>query len=225
MSFTMKQLKNNRIKIEKAEPDQAEYAYTGGKINTRTLKSMISNGYTKNPKAQNNIDGYILDPELSGTRSQVYYNPETDHLVVNTRGTKGVQDWITDARLMMNDKSSNRFKHSKKVIDDAIRKYPTDNTTLTGHSLGSKLTQEANKQHNAEEILVNPAVTPYDMFDKQKQNSTVVRSSLDPISALHSLSPFKTKERTITIKPESYNLMKEHKSSVLDRLPEEEIGV
>jgi hypothetical protein len=227
MTFVMKQLKNGSIKIEKAEPNEVkcEYAYTGGKIKVNTLHKMIKNGYQKNPKNTDNIDGYNLDKELSGKRVQTYYNPENDHLVINHRGTSGLQDVITDMRLMMNDKSSRRFQHSKKNTDEALKKYDTQNVTHLGHSLGAKLANESNRERH-EEIAINPAVIPDDLLQKQKSNEVVIRSSLDPISALHSLRPFKSNSRTINIKPESLNLLKEHNSDILTRLdPKAEVGV
>ncbi len=224
MSFVMKQSKNNCCKVEKAKRD-VECDYVGGKINNNTLQKMIKNGYATNPTANDNIDGYMLDKSLSGTRAQVYYNPNTDHLVVNHRGTKGIQDIMTDIKLIFGNKSGKRFEHGKKITDEALRKYKTDNVTVSGHSLGSEIAREATKNSNKHDvILVNPAVTPSDMFHKQKDNETIIRSSIDPISALHNLNPYRNESKTIDIAPESYNLLTEHKSNVLNRLGDTDVG-
>src|SRR5688572_20204870 len=111
MSFTIKELKGGRIKVEKSkeveeQPVECHYAVTGGKIKISTLKSMIINGYIKKPQGMDNINSYVLDKSLSGTRAQVYHHPETNHLVVNHRGTQGIHDVITDMRLMLGDKSN-----------------------------------------------------------------------------------------------------------------------
>lgn len=82
MSFVLKQLNKNRLKVEKSLP-QVECSFVGGKINNRTLHKMIQNGYEDNPKGKDTIDGYQLDKSLSGTRAQVYYNPDTKHLNVD----------------------------------------------------------------------------------------------------------------------------------------------
>jgi len=74
-------------------------------------------------------------------------------------------------------------------------------------------------------VVINPAVAPLDMFNKQKNNETVIRSSLDPISALHNLNPFRNEARTIDIQPTSYNPFSEHSSDILERLPDGDVGV
>jgi predicted esterase YcpF (UPF0227 family) len=230
MSFQIKHLKNNRIKVVQVNPSvpsptQCQYDYIGGKINTKTLQSMIKNGYSKKPQSVDKVDGYDLDKELSGTRAQVYHNKDTNHLVINHRGTKGLSDVMTDLQLMVGYKNGKRFQHGKKVTDDAIKKYDTDNITVSGHSLGAQVAKEANKDHQKELISVNPAIVPNDLLNVQKKNETVIRSELDPISALHSISPFASKSRTINIKAKTMNPLTEHKSGVLDRITDENVGV
>jgi len=224
MSFGVKQLKNNRIRVVKCNPE-VECDYVGGRMNNLTLHKMINNGYTDDPTQTTDLDGYILDKSLSGTRAQVYYNPSTNHLVVNHRGTKGVHDVMTDIQLMLGNKSGKRFAHGKKITDQALKKYHTDNVTISGHSLGAEIARQASKSNNHDVVVVNPAIAPLDMFNKQKDNETVVRSSYDPISALHTLNPFRNEARTIEIAPESYNLLKEHSPDVLERIGDRDVGV
>ena len=84
------------------------YKTIGGKINVTDLYSFMKNGYSK--KKDDNINGYKLDNELSGNRVQVYYNPTTNHTIVNHRGTQGINDYITDLRYgLFNYKNSNCF--------------------------------------------------------------------------------------------------------------------
>lgn len=217
-------MKNNRLKVEKSVPE-VECSFVGGKINNKTLHKMIKNGYADDPRETENVDGYILDKSLSGTRAQVYYNPETKHLAINHRGTKGAHDVMTDIGLMFGHKSGKRFEHGKKITDDDLKKYNTDNVTLSGHSLGAKVAKEANRGHGKETIAVNPAFLPEDMLEKQKDNETIIRSSLDPISVLHSWTPFSNEARTIDIVPTSYNPFTEHSSDVLERLGDTDVGV
>lgn len=224
MSFTLKELKNNRLKVEKDTPE-VECAYVGGKINSKTLHKMITNGYADNPKETDNLDGYELDKSLSGTRAQVYYNPKTKHLVVNHRGTKGVHDVMTDIGLMFGDKSGKRFEHGKKITDEALKKYSTDNVTISGHSLGSEVARQASKNNKHDVVVVNPAIAPLDMFNKQKDNETVIKSTLDPISALHSLNPWRNEARTIDIDAKTYNPLAEHSSNILEDLGDRDVGV
>jgi len=224
MSFVLKQLTNNRLKVEKNRPE-VECSFVGGKINNRLLHKMIKNGYEDNPKAKDSIDGYHLDKSLSGTRAQVYYNPETKHLVVNHRGTKGVHDVMTDINLMFGHKNGKRFEHGKKITDEALKKYKTDNVTISGHSLGAEVARQASKNNNHDVVVVNPAVAPLDMFNKQKDNETVIRSTLDPISALHNLNPFRNESRTIDIKAKTYNPIEEHHSDILEDLGDTNVGI
>jgi len=169
MSFVLKELKNNRLKVQKNVSD-VDCDYVGGKINSMVLHKMIKNGYEDNPKNTENLDGYVMDKSLSGTRAQVYYHPETKHLVVNHRGTKGINDVMTDIGLMLGHKSGKRFEHGKKITDQALKKYNTDNVTISGHSLGAEVARQASKNDKHDVVVVNPAVAPLDMFNKQKDN-------------------------------------------------------
>jgi predicted esterase YcpF (UPF0227 family) len=154
----------------------------------------------------------------------VYYHPETKHLVVNHRGTKGVYDIMTDIGLMFGQKSNKRFEHGKKITDEALKKYNTDNVTISGHSLGSEIARQAGKNTKHDIIVVNPAIAPLDMFNEQKDNETVIRSTLDPISALHNLNPYANESRTIDIDAKTYNPLEEHSVAILNDLGDQEIG-
>lgn len=224
MSFVVKESKNNQCKVEKSRPE-VHYEYVGGKIGSRTLQKMIKNGYNDDPKVTDSIDGYVLDKELSGTRAQVYHHPETNHLVINHRGTKGLQDVMTDISLMFGNKSGKRFTHGKKITDDALRKYNTENVTVSGHSLSGEIARQASKNKTHDVVLVNPAVTPLDMFTKQQDNETIIRSKGDPISSLHQYNPFRNEAKTIDIDTRSLNPLTEHNSQILERLGDTTIGV
>jgi hypothetical protein len=223
MSFQVKQLNNNRLKVEKVAPE-VTFDYVGGKINNKTLHKMIKNGYEDKPKDTDSVDGYVLDKSLSGTRAQVYYHPETNHLVVNHRGTKGANDVMTDIGLMFGHKSGKRFEHGKKITDEALKKYNTDNVTISGHSLSGQIARDASNSNKHDVIVVNPAITPFDMF-KHKDNETVIRSRIDPTSALHNFNPYRNEARTIDIDAKSYNPLTEHSSSILERLGDVDVGI
>jgi hypothetical protein len=214
----------NQMIHNHVDTDDPDVFYTGGKINTDTLYKITQNGYSKDPKKTSKIDGYVLDKELSGERAQVYYHPDKEHLVINHRGTSGIHDMVTDVKMMFGYKDNKRFDHGREITDKAIKKYDTDNITITAHSLGSQIAQNANAKHNAEQIVVNPAVLPQDIVRKQKKNETVIRSQLDPISVLHTLNPFASKKNTITVGATSINPLTEHNSNVLNRLDQSQVG-
>lgn len=65
----------------------------GGALGARNLQQMLANTYDK--KGQN-IDGFQIDKGLSGKRTKVWNNPETNQTVVGHRGTANMKDWATD---------------------------------------------------------------------------------------------------------------------------------
>ena len=180
-----------------------------------TLHKMLNNSYNG---AKDLIIGYKLDKELSGQRAQVYHNPDTNHLVIAHRGTSGIHDVNTDIKLMLGMKKNNRFKHGKKITDQAINKYNSDNVSIIGHSLGHAIAREANDKHDKELITLNGAVVPVDMMKKQKKNEHFIRSKYDPVSALHTLNPFKNKQNTYTLDNNKINPLKAHSIDVLEDL-------
>lgn len=193
----------------------------GGKVSVNSLKKIIKNGYQEDKL--NNINDYQLDNELSGERVQVYHNPKTNHTIVNHRGTKGVQDVITDMKLLFGNKSSKRFQHSKDVSDKAHEKYKNSEITQVGHSLGAQLAKEAKVKHNDETITYNGATTPLDLFNKQQDNEYNIRTYLDPISGIQELQPNTIPKNNITIPSASLNLLEEHRSEALNRLNQDRL--
>lgn len=190
------------------------YILQGGKIQVGTLKGMLKNSY--NDKLEQNIDGYKLDKELSGSRVQVYTHPKTKHVVVAHRGTKGFQDVMTDMKSMLGFKNSKRYNHSRDITTKAINKYGDGYThTVIGHSLGSDLAREANKEHKKELVGLNGLFTK--AFEAPKKNEFHIYSSLDPASVLHQMNPMKT-GNDIKIKATNFNLLDQHKTDMLDEL-------
>jgi predicted esterase YcpF (UPF0227 family) len=187
----------------------------GGALGARNLQSMLANTYDKKGK---NIDGFELDKNLSGKRTKVWYNPETNQSVVGHRGTANAKDWITDARMAYGNETNNRFKHAKKIQKKAEAKYGQENISTIGHSLGGRLAEKYGKNTN-EVITVNKAVIPKTMFDKVQSNQYDVRSSRDVVSAL----PQRNKKLS-TIKADSWNPLTEHKTEVLLREPDKVYG-
>ncbi len=182
----------------------------GGKIKIKTLKKVVSNGYKKNKEEE--LDGYKLDNQLSGSRVQVYHNIADNKTIINHRGTSGINDLITDFKMMLGNSNNKRFNHGKQITDKAIDKYADSDIILTGHSLGAKIAKESNKL-NKNTILLNPVVLPGDKFDG---NDTIVKSKLDPVSFLY--NPKSQKSKTIEIKAKTINPINEHKSQILNRL-------
>ena len=109
---------------------------TGCGLPAGDLKELLSRSYNKKASS---FGDYKLDSQLSGQRGQVYYNEKLGKAVVVHRGTKGIQDMITDVRYTLGDKSGKRFKHAKSIQNKANEKNGKDNVITSGHSLGSVL--------------------------------------------------------------------------------------
>lgn len=196
----------------------------GGKITLGSVQNFLKNGYSK--KKSDSIDGYQIDKELSGNRCQVYHNPTDNKTVVNHKGTDSLQDWMTNLRYgLFNDKSGKRFQHSKNLQQQAENKYKGSEITTVGHSLGSKLAQEAVKhtKSKGDVVTVNGATTPYDIGKKVPSNQTNIRTSSDAVSYLQKYQ--KKNGNEINIPSSLANILKEHSTDTMNRLdPNREVG-
>ena len=193
------------------------YEVTGGSLNVSVLKDMLHNSYKKKKEQKNDINGYVLDNDLSGERVKVYHNNNKNHTVVAHRGTNGMQDWITDARLLIGDKTNKRYQHAKDISNKAHEKYQGSKFTQIGHSLAGDIANES-KQNNDEVIKYNAPTTPIDILKPQQNNEYRIRTSLDPISVLQPLSPFNKNKNNITIPSNNFNLYDQHKIKQLKHL-------
>lgn len=190
----------------------------GGKIAVKNIKGLLKKSYSDDLGDYND---YILDKELSDPRVQVYKKKGTNEAAVVHRGTKGLNDYLTDLQLTLGFDISNteRAKHSKKIQKEAEHKYGKTNISTLGHSLGSKLASDVG-QDSKEIININKAVAPQDLYKKQSDKEFNIRSSGDPVSAL-----LHENKNNITIPSISFNPFTEHRTDILDRLdPEMEIG-
>jgi hypothetical protein len=84
------------------------------------LQQIISNGYQDDPKKVNTIDNYKIDKALSGQRVQVYHNKDTDHLVMNHRGTKGIHDVVSDIGLMFLNREPGNLEAAQRMLVKSI---------------------------------------------------------------------------------------------------------
>ena len=156
----------------------------GKGLYSSVLRNFLSNSYKKDQAKS--LDGYTRDDSLSGQRAQVYHNNNTNQTIVTHRGTSGLQDWITDAKLLFFPSlfmQSTRYKHAKDIQDQAEQKYGKDNIITTGHSLGAKLASDLGA--NSKEIIsYNEPIIPGEIFNQTKKNETSIRTRLDPVSIL-----------------------------------------
>jgi hypothetical protein len=186
-------------------------------MNTGTVQKLLKNSYEKGGKQKKELDGYLIDPQLSGRRAQVYFNNDTNKAVVIHRGTQGVHDFVTDGLLSLGIKTK-RFKHGQKIQDKAIEKYGKDNITTLGHSLGAVITEDVNRGTNT--ITLNKPVLLQDINKKISDNQIDIKSKNDPVSFLRQ---YQQGKKAINIPSRSASLLNEHKTDVLGRLSNKEI--
>jgi hypothetical protein len=193
------------------------HALKGRGLNTADIQSFIQNGY--HDRELDRVGDFELDKDLSTKKAQVYHNPTTGEVVVNNRGTKktSLADWSNNLQYIMGGyEDTERMKQAERVQKQAIKKYGKVDINV-GHSQGGIITRNLNKQGLTKEVInVNPAT----IFEKQKKNETVIRSSGDVVSALQALNPFgnQKKKKTYTVKALSSNPITEHGESILERM-------
>lgn len=181
------------------------------------LKELLSRSYNKKPSS---FGDYKLDSQLSGQRGQVYYNEKMRKAVVVHRGTKGVQDMITDIRYTLGDKSGRRFKHAKNIQELANAKYGKENVITAGHSLGSVLGETAVKGKDQELITLNKPVGLADIGKTISKKQTDIKTERDPVSFLRGTQKGNA---PLVIKSTSYNPLAEHSTETLGRVDESDI--
>lgn len=191
----------------------------GGKLSISNFQKMLKESYSKKPEEK--IDNFIYDPEVSTDRAKVYHNPETGQTTITHTGTDTPTDWLNNIAIATNTyKYTDRYKKGKKAQEATEKKYGKENVSTLGHSQGSRLAEIHGK--NSKEILtLNKASTPFEKYTNPKQ--TDIRSSGDVVSAIQYLNPFAyigKKNKAISIKKESNNIIKEHSPDVLSRLDE-----
>lgn len=195
------------------------YSLEGKGLSTHDIKGFIDASYTD--KQEDHVGDFVLDKKLSTRKAQVYFNPKTDEVVVNNRGTTGtIADWTNNAAYVagLYDKTG-RMKQAEKVQRKAISKYGKVDVNV-GHSQGGIITRKLNEKGLTNEVInLNPAA----MFEKQKKNETVIRSSRDVVSGLHAVNPFSKKKQTHVVKG-VYNPIKEHGTDLLNRMGNVFIG-
>jgi hypothetical protein len=181
------------------------------------LKELLKRSYDKKPSS---FGDYKLDTELSGQRAQVYWNENMGKAVVVHRGTKGVQDMLTDVRYTLGDKSGKRFQHAKDIQNKANAKYGKENVITAGHSLGSVLGETAVKGSNQELITLNKPVGLADIGKTISKKQTDIKTTRDPVSILRGTQKGNA---PLVIKSKTYNPLAEHSTETLERLDETDI--
>ena len=176
-------------------------------VDKSTLKKFVDAGY-KNKRDVSNIDGYVLDNDLSTRRNKVYYNPETKKVKHVIAGTDNLKDWANNLLIPLGlHHHSNRYKNSEETQKKANEKYGKENVDLITHSQSGNIAENLAKRNlvGGENTSLNPAI-----IGKHNENLKVVKSAFDPVSLLT-----KTNENDTVLKPTSYNPVTEHLTGIL----------
>ncbi|AIW01910.1 MAG: hypothetical protein ASQ68_gp20 [Yellowstone Lake virophage 6] len=181
----------------------------GGNIDNQELAKFVDAGYKTKSEAPN-VDGYVLDKELSTKRDKVYYDPNTGKAVHTIAGTDKAKDWSNNLLIPLGlHQYTNRYKNAEKIQKEANKKYGKDNLSLVSHSQSGNIAENlANKKLVGDEnITLNPAI-----IGSHNKKLKVVKSSGDIVSALTF-----TNKKDKVLKSKTWNPFTEHSSKILTR--------
>jgi hypothetical protein len=160
----------------------------------------------------------------------VYFSISKRKVIIVFTGTNSLPDWRFNIIYSVNSsayKLTSRYKTAKRMYDRAKKKYKGYKSDLLGHSQGAiPLNYLLDEKTDLDGIALNPAYKG----ERQAQNEYVIRSSLDPVSALKAPSntinkvfyPSYTKKHNITIPAKTMNPLTEHSIDILNRLPQDQ---
>ena len=195
-------------------------------LKPQEIRNFLQASYEKD--APTNIDGYVLDEQLSNLYGKVYVNEDSKKVILGFRGT-GMEnmgtDWINNLIFAVSDpayKLTPRYRTALKMYKDAMNKYPNYQFDLLGHSQSGIIVNNlcSNKVRNC--ISLNPAYKNASL----KNNEYIIRSKGDVVSKLTEpkklinsvFYPKWSKNHMITIDDKTGNPITEHKVDILDRL-------
>jgi hypothetical protein len=125
--------------------------------------------------------GFSYDSSLSNANNATYFNPRSNELILNVKGTRpsSVRDIYTDIRLATGGlKSTDRYKESKAILEKARRLHKGASATITGYSLGGAIAGYIGGK-NDKIITYNKGAS---IGQPIRQNETAYRSGGDLVS-------------------------------------------
>jgi predicted esterase YcpF (UPF0227 family) len=132
------------------------------------------------------LDGFVLDRELSTEEHSVFHNSSKKETVIAYRGTSNLSDVATDSHVAMGrERHTARYKRSEAVFEKARDKYD-GSMSVTGHSLGGGISLHIAEKYDVEGHHFNPAISATQVFSKDhfdnKTTQQVYHTELDPVS-------------------------------------------
>ena len=139
------------------------------------LRDVVKNSY----HPADEFNGYVKDKDLSNRNQQVYFNPESNKLLMSVAGTRSLGDIGTDFSLIGgNIKDTKRYRQADSTLKNAKQKYGVS-ADVVGHSLGSAITSRI---AGADDRVFN--YNSAEIGGKNRPNVHSVRHSGDIISVL-----------------------------------------
>ena len=162
------------------------------------LKKLIKASYADNDKAERigHHLGLQLDNKLSTGEHKVYTD-KNGKPTIAFRGTQitSPKDLYTDAALLFGlENHTQRFKDSKKLVNDVHEKY--GNAKIVGHSLGGSLASSSGS-HDDKIYSVNKGVGLNGIGRTIHENETHIRTNSDPVSLLSKTQRYKGSNITL----------------------------
>ena len=158
-------------KREKTVPDEV-----------RSHAQFAKASYGRGDKRLREINGAVLNPDLSSSTLAVYTHPDTNKHHISIRGTdpKNVGDLADDVGLVSGRPKRN--SHRMQEISHTVRQLggDKDNITLYGHSLGGALADAASVQHGIRSHNFNPGMSPVSRAHNDLSHNYLIAG--DPVS-------------------------------------------
>jgi len=132
------------------------------------------------------LEGFVLDRELSTQEHSVFRNDTTKETVIAYRGTTTLSDVKTDGHIAMGrEKHTARYKRSEAVFEKARDKYD-GSIAVSGHSLGGGISLHVAEKYDVEGHHYNPAISATQVFSKDhydnKTTQRIYHTEIDPVS-------------------------------------------
>jgi hypothetical protein len=147
------------------------------------LKSSYSD---KNSERNLMKEGYVKDGFLSNRNNQVWVNKDNKKLLHTVKGTNpfSLKDIGTDLYLGLGmlDKTD-RYKDSKRILENAKQKYNGYETSVAGHSLGGSIASKIGKRED-KVYSYNEGISPFQPTRTRGGNHQHFRNSGDVVSIL-----------------------------------------
>ena len=121
----------------------------------------LSNEAYNHPSKRQDLDGYVLDKELSGKRHAVYHHKDKNKSVIAFRGTvvSDMDDLHADTAITTGQqRNHHRFKEAEQIHDQVKNKYQGATIKATGHSLGGALAQHTSRVKGVEAEVFNAGI-------------------------------------------------------------------